>query len=172
MNRFVRLVPLLALLLGACATKMLDKEYSAPAGMPLARLVFLSLDRGSYSVEFLEEKKWKQMKRHVSARRGGSGFFNELSEADTEIIAGQPVVMRLHFSAPASDGRPALKCDPEIRLCVVPDEKYELQLDTEEDRCELILSKQYVTGGGILRREPVDLKDIAECPEAPPEEKS
>ena len=170
MKKLILLVPLLALL-GACASKMLDKEYSAPPEVPLAKLVFLSLERGSYSVEFQEEKKWKLLNRRVSERRGGSGFFNELSEADTEIAAGVPVVFRLHFAAPASQGRPALSCDPEIRICAVADERYELQLSTEEDRCEVILSKQYVTGGGMLRRELLDLKDLAECPAAP-EQKS
>ncbi len=157
---------LAALTLSACVTKAFDKEYSAPAGVPLARLIFLSLDRGSYTVEFLEEKKWKLMKRHVSERRAGAGsFFNDMSEADTEIAGGQPVTLRLHYQGPAVGDLPALACDPQITLCAVPGTRYELQLDTSNGHCEPILSKQYVSGSGALRRETLDLAEVARCPD-------
>ena len=168
MSRFLPCVALLATLaLSACITKAFDKEYSAPAGVPLARLIFLSVDRGSYTVEFLEEKKWKLMKRHVSERRGGAGsFFNDMSEADAEIAGGQPVTLRLHYQGPAVGDLPALACDPQITICAVPGTRYELQLETSNGRCEPILSKQYVSGSGALRRETLDLAEAARCPVA------
>ncbi|MDM4771196.1 hypothetical protein [Solimonas sp. SE-A11] len=158
---------LAALLLSACVSKAFDKEYYAPVGVPLSRLVFLSLDRGSYSVEFLEEKKWKLMKRRANERRAGAGaFFNDMSEADTEIAGGQPVTLRLNYQGPASGDLPALSCMPQITICAVPGARYELQLDTSSGRCEPILSKQYVSGSGALRRETLDLAEVARCPDA------
>jgi hypothetical protein len=172
MNRLSLCAALVAsVVLSACVSKAFDKEYYAPAGVPLSRLVFLSLDRGSYSVEFLEEKKWKLMKRRVSEHRAGAGsFFNDMSEADTEIAGGQPVTLRLNYQGPAAGDLPALSCTPQITICAVPGARYELQLDTSHGRCEPILRKQYVSGSGALRRETLDLAEVARCPE--PEEQA
>ncbi|PPE73496.1 hypothetical protein C3942_11860 [Solimonas fluminis] len=164
MIRSARLILALSatLLLGACLS---SKEYFPPAAVPLARVVFLSLDRGSYGVEFLEDEKWKLMKRRASEHRAGAGsFFNDMSEADTHILAGQPVTFRLRYQGPAVGELPALACDPQITICAVAGAHYELQLETASGRCEVVLRKQYFSGTGSLRRETLDLAEVATCP--------
>lgn len=169
-----------ALLLAGCVTKAFDKDYHPPAGGAQAKLVFRSLDRGSYSVEFLrkeekdkEDEKWLRMHGRVSEHRGvagsGGSFFNEFGEADTEIAAEKVVTLRLNYQASAAAGLPALSCRPVVRLCAVPEARYELLLKPLADRCEVVLLKQVVSASGALRSEPLDLALVEKCPEQAPE---
>ncbi len=167
MPRYLRwLAPLCVLPLCACVTKLFDNDYAPPADSAVARVVFLSLDRGSYTVDILQGEKWKPTRWHASEHRaaGGSSFFNEMSQADGEILAGQQVALRLNFQAPANDDEPELSCAPEVRICGVEDTRYELLLQTVKGQCEVVLRKQFVSDTGTLRRETLDLKKAARCP--------
>ncbi|WP_162932292.1 hypothetical protein [Solimonas sp. K1W22B-7] len=171
MSRHIRWPVLLCLLpLCACVTKLFDKDYAPPADSAVARVVFLSLDRGSYTVDVLQDEKWKPTRWHASEHRaaGGASFFNEMSQADGEILAGEQVALRLNFQAPANDDEPELSCTPEVRICGMADTRYELLLRAVKGQCEVILRKQYVSDTGVLRRDTLDLKKAARCPAPAP----
>jgi len=159
-----------ALLLSACLTKMIDKDYSPPVETALAQLRFLPVVRGGYTVEIQRGERWLRLQGQVGERRklagiGDADFFNEFGMLKTEIAAGSVVTMALtHFGGAAG----APPCRVELKLCASVAEHYEVVTSADGAGCTAYVQQEVISDGGVLRRQKLSPDEAASC-EAPPE---
>lgn len=156
------------ILLSACASKLFDKEYYIPTEVPLARLKFLPVERGSYGIEILHEERWLRMPGRVTARRTVTGMdasssFNEFGEQNTEVVAGRIVTLALSYEGPPDAAAPPLACKLQVNLCAEEGVRYELALTPGANACELYFQKQFVSEAGVVRTEKLSAEAAATC---------
>lgn len=161
--------PAAALLLSACLTKMIDKDYSPPVETALAQLRFLPVERGGYTVEIKREERWLRLQGQVGERRklagiGDADFFNEFGMLKTEIAAGSVVTLALtRFGAAAG----AAPCRVELKLCASVGEHYEVVMSDAAGGCAAYLQQEVVSDGGVLRRRRLSAEEAARCAAEP-----
>lgn len=165
MNRILRCGAIAVVLLSsACVTKLFDREYEPPRGVPVTILKFMPMERGSYTIELLRGERWLQLHGEVREQRktggGGGAFDSDFQAQRSEVVAGQPTTLAL-IRRPATPT--AEPCRVQLLICGAEDTLYEVVMEAGDGSCSGYFLQQSISDAGVLRRERLSPEEAADC---------